>query len=174
LFEDRGANELNIIRVQKLLILLPEEVERWRLIDLPVINDWIHPSGRMILIGDAVHATLPYLAQGAAMAIEDAAALGSTLSHLKSTDDLPCLLQFFFKLRADRAHAIQRGSYTNRFFIHMAEGPMQSMRNEVFAAGDYPGSPNLMGNTLFQRWLYAYDVTEDAQKKWNALHPAKL
>lgn len=120
----------------------------------------------MLVIGDAVHATLPYLAQGAAMAIEDASCLGFVLSKISSRDEIGEALAFFYDMRRERAHTIQRGSWTNRFFIHMNEGPQYDMREEVFAAGDYPGSPNLMANVLFQEWLYGYDVIKDAQQKW--------
>lgn len=145
---------------------MPDEVEKWRLIDLPPISDWVHPDGKMVLLGDAVHATLPYLAQGAAMAIEDSVVLGSTLSHLQSKDDLPRLLNLFYRIRVGRAQTIQRGSATNRFFIHMRQPEQLAMREEVFRTGDYPASPNLMGNTLFQQWLYGYDATEDAKSWW--------
>lgn len=120
----------------------------------------------MLLMGDAAHATLPYLAQGAAMAIEDGAVLGSALSHLTSKEELPRLLQFFYRLRVGRAHAVQRGSFTNRFFIHMKDEELLAMRRSVFEAGDYPSSPNLMGNTIFQDWLYGYDASADAALKW--------
>lgn len=120
----------------------------------------------MLLIGDVAHATLPYLAQGAAMAIEDGAVLGSALSHLTSKGDLPMLLHFFYKVRLCRAHAIQRGSFTNRFFIHMRDEELLAMRRSVFEAGDYPSSPNLMGNTIFHEWLYGYDATADAASRW--------
>lgn len=100
------------------------------------------------------------------MAIEDAVALGSVLSHIKSKDELPGLLQFFYKVRVGRAHAIQRGSFTNRFFIHMKDEEPLEMRRGVFEYGDYPSSPNLMGNTIFQDWLYGYDAAADAAKKW--------
>ena len=120
----------------------------------------------MVIMGDAAHATLPYLAQGAAMAIEDAVVLGSTLSHIQSKDDLPRLLDFFYRVRVGRVHAIQRGSFTNRFFIHMKDEASLAMRKDVFETGDYPGSPNLMGNTVFQEWLYGYDAAADAAAKW--------
>jgi salicylate hydroxylase len=120
----------------------------------------------MLVIGDAVHATLPYLAQGAAMAIEDAACLGFVLSKVQSRDKIAEALAFFQDLRQARTHTVQRGSWTNRFFIHMNEGEQYDMREEVFAAGDYPGSPNLMANVLFQDWLYGYDVIRDTQQKW--------
>ncbi|KAL1792311.1 hypothetical protein ACET3X_008818 [Alternaria dauci] len=150
----------------KLLNLIPEDLERWRLIDLRPVSGWIHPSNRMLVIGDAVHATLPYLAQGAAMAIEDAACLGSLLSKIQSRDKIPEALALFQEIRQTRAHTVQRGSWTNRFFIHMNEGEQYDMREDVFAAGDYPGSPNLMANVLFQDWLYGYDVIRDTQRKW--------
>ncbi|KAH9215624.1 salicylate hydroxylase [Leptodontidium sp. 2 PMI_412] len=160
--------------VQKLLAFLPEDVERWRLIDLPPIKDWIYPSNKLLLLGDSVHATLPYLAQGAAMAIEDGAALGAILSHLNSTDDLPGLLQVYLRTRLNRAHTIQRGSWTNRFFIHMSNGPMLDMRNKIMAVGDYNGSPNLMGNTLFTDWMYGYDAVEAAEREWAKTYRSNL
>lgn len=100
------------------------------------------------------------------MAIEDAVVLGSELSHIKSKDELPRLLQFFYRVRVNRAHAIQRGSFTNRFFIHMEEEEPLEMRRGVFEYGDCPSSPNLMGNTIFQDWLYGYDAAADAAKIW--------
>lgn len=120
----------------------------------------------MVIIGDAAHATLPYLAQGAAMAIEDAAVLGFTLSQLTSLNELPDLLEFFYEARVERVHAIQRGSFTNRSFIHMRDDDQLDMRRIVFTAGDYPSSSNLLGNTLFQDWLYGYDALLDTRKKW--------
>lgn len=136
------------------------------MIDLKPIDDWVHPSGKMVTIGDAVHATLPYLAQGAAMAIEDGATLGWILSKIKSKSELPELLNFFYRTRVGRVHAVQRGSWTNRFFIHMGEGPSLDMREEIFGAGDYPGSPNLMGNTLFQDFLYSFDAVKNVEVEY--------
>ncbi len=108
------------------------------------------------------------------MAIEDASALGTVLSHLSSMDELPALLQLYKKVRLNRVHTIQRGSYTNRFFIHMSKGPMQDMRNEIFGVGDYNGSPNLMGNTLFTNWLYSYDAVQEVEKEFRRQGRAHL
>lgn len=108
------------------------------------------------------------------MAIEDASALGTILSHLDSIEELPELLQVYLRTRQSRAHAIQRGSYTNRFFIHMSKGPMLDMRNEIFEVGDYNGSPNLMGNTLFTDWLYSYDAAEEAEREYVKLYRSNL
>lgn len=119
-----------------------------------------------MIMGDAAHATLPYLAQGAAMAIEDGVVLGVALAQLAHKHDLGRALDFFYRVRVGRVHAIQRGSFTNRFFIHMKDEAMLAMRKDVFAAGDYPGSPNLMGNTVFQDWMYGYDAAADAAARW--------
>jgi salicylate hydroxylase len=52
--------------------------QRWAGADLPVLPRW--SRGHMALIGDAAHATLPFLAQGAMMALEDAAVLGRAMA----------------------------------------------------------------------------------------------
>jgi len=56
--------------------------------------------GRVLLIGDAAHATTPHLAQGAAMAIEDAVLLGELLERAAPVD---ALLAEFMSRRFDRA-----------------------------------------------------------------------
>lgn len=168
------ANFLMHISVEKLLAFLPENVERWRLIDLPPIDDWVHPSNKLIMIGDAVHATLPYLAQGAAMAVEDASTFGHIFSHLSSNDQIPEFLKLFCEIRLDRVHNIQRGSWTNRFFIHMSPGPMLDMRNTILGVGNYIASPNLLGNTLFVDWLYSYDAEETVKREWTRRYKSKV
>lgn len=45
------------------------------------LDSWYHPSGRVVLIGDAVHPMLPYLAQGANSAMEDGVVLGECLKR---------------------------------------------------------------------------------------------
>ena len=51
---------------------------RWPMFDRLPLNQWA--NGRVILMGDAAHPMLQYLAQGAAQALEDAAVLGDALS----------------------------------------------------------------------------------------------
>ena len=73
--------------------------------DLLLPSPWM--KGRVIVIGDAAHATTPHLAQGAAMAIEDAVLLGELLAR---EDDLAPLLTEFMARRFDRAKYVIRSS----------------------------------------------------------------
>jgi len=64
-------------------------------------------KGRALVIGDAAHATTPHLAQGAAMAIEDAVLLGSLFARDEPVD---ALLEEFMKRRFDRARYVVESS----------------------------------------------------------------
>ncbi|CZR40566.1 uncharacterized protein FPRO_05466 [Fusarium proliferatum ET1] len=66
-----------------------------------------YAQGRIVVIGDAAHPMPPTRAQGASMAIEDAAALGVLLSDLDSKDDVYPRLELFSKLRAPRVASTQ-------------------------------------------------------------------
>jgi FAD-dependent urate hydroxylase len=62
----------------------PGELEAWATYDLPSVRRW--HRDRMVLIGDAAHATSPASGQGASMAIEDAVELGRCLRDLPEPD----------------------------------------------------------------------------------------
>jgi hypothetical protein len=59
---------LSSCRVQKLLSLVKHTLN-WKLMDRLPLPTWVHPNGRIALLGDACHPMLPYRAQGAAMAV---------------------------------------------------------------------------------------------------------
>jgi salicylate hydroxylase len=66
------------------------------------LDSWYHPSGRVVLIGDAVHPMLPYLAQGANSAMEDGVVLGECLKRVRL--NLPTFLSCLcWYCNADRA-----------------------------------------------------------------------
>ena len=67
----------------RMLVGAVDEWRRWALFTLPDLGEW--SSGAVALLGDAAHAMLPFAAQGAGMAIEDAAVLAGCLSQ--STGD---------------------------------------------------------------------------------------
>lgn len=79
---------------------------KWALLGREPLATWAF--GRVCLIGDACHPTLPFLAQGANMAIEDGLVLARCIAA--GGDDIPAALRRFERLRAERTAAIVRGS----------------------------------------------------------------
>jgi salicylate hydroxylase len=122
----------------------PEACYRWALLDRPPLPSW--SGGRMVLLGDACHPTLPFLAQGAAMAIEDAA----SLAHCLSTDASSAVaLRRYEALRKPRTSKIQRVSRLNAHIFHM-RGLSARVRNRLL--------PIVTRQTRFADELYAYDA----------------
>ena len=98
---------------------------KWALHDREPMPRW--GKGRVTLLGDACHPTLPFMAQGAAMAIEDAAVLAGCLS---SDQDVPAALQRYEGLRRDRTALVQRGSRRNAKVFHL-QGFKAWLRNRA-------------------------------------------
>ncbi|MCZ4584160.1 FAD-dependent monooxygenase [Rhodococcus opacus] len=69
-------------------------------------------DGRAVLLGDAAHPMMPFMAQGAGMAIEDAVVLSRCLSLF---DDPAVALQTYQETRLQRTSRIQRGSRSNEW-----------------------------------------------------------
>ena len=98
---------------------------KWALHDREPMPRW--GKGRITLLGDACHPTLPFMAQGAAMAIEDAAVLAGCLA---CDQDVPAALQRYEGLRRDRTALVQRGSRRNATVFHL-QGFKAWLRNRV-------------------------------------------
>ena len=113
---------------------------RWSLFYRPPIPNW--STRRATLLGDSVHPTLPYLAQGAAMAIEDAAVLTRALDMA----DVPEALQIYQRSRIERTTRIMQGSSGNRELFHMRD---QQQLRAAFAKRDEGAARNA--------WLYSYN-----------------
>lgn len=91
-----------------------DQCYRWSLFFRKPIANW--SSQRATLLGDAAHPTLPYLAQGAAMAIEDGAVLTRALAR---ADSIPAALQLYQRNRFDRTARIVNQSSANRDLFHL-------------------------------------------------------
>ena len=91
---------------------------RWALFDRPVLSHW--QDGRVALLGDACHPMLPFMAQGAAMAIEDAWVLAVCLSHAKDQNSsaINQALTRYQQLRLPRCTKVQRASRANARVFH--------------------------------------------------------
>lgn len=89
-----------------------------------------HNSRDTVLIGDAAHAMMPFAAQGAAMAIEDAFELAGTLTG--TSLPVPQALAAFEALRLPRIEKARKRASLNRFAYH-ATGPVRLARDFVFS-----------------------------------------
>ncbi len=98
----------------------------WPIHEVDASGPW--RAGKLVLIGDSAHAMSPHAAQGAAMAIEDAACLAGMLA--RSTDVPEALAAYETERRARIGRVAARGKL-NRFAWH-ASGPIALARNAVF------------------------------------------
>jgi salicylate hydroxylase len=124
------------------LIGAVDEWRRWALFEV-VTNAW--SKGPVALLGDAAHAMLPFAAQGAAMAIEDAVVLSQCLAQESS--DIDAALVHYAAKRRPRIARVRRAAQQNGTIYHMS-GPMAFARN---AAMRLLGGPRLMAR---QDWIY--------------------
>ena len=115
-------------RVQRLLSHVTSTF-KWRLMDRQPLHTWVDCSGNSALLGDACHPMLPYRAQGAAMAIEDAAVLGNLLSRLSCKSQIPLLLKVYQDLRLPRTAEVQKSSTLNQRIFHLPDGEEQRQRD---------------------------------------------
>ena len=117
------------------------ECYRWSLFFRQPLSNW--SSRRATLLGDSAHATLPYLAQGAAMAIEDGAVLARALAM---RDTIPEALQLYQRNRMERTARIVNQSNFNRNLFHLRS---QTEIRAAFAKRDEGTDRN--------KWLYSYN-----------------
>lgn len=90
----------------------------WNVYDRPAMTGASqHAQGRVALLGDAAHPMRPYLAQGAGMAIEDAAALADAVQA--NPNDVPQALQQYAKARWQRNAQVQRRAQRNGQLFHL-------------------------------------------------------
>ncbi|WP_376094248.1 FAD-dependent monooxygenase [Roseomonas sp. CCTCC AB2023176] len=120
-----------------------DECYRWVLKNRKPVENW--STSRATLLGDAAHPTLPYMAQGSAMAVEDAAVLARALDQEES---VPAALRLYQRNRVDRTSRVVNESTANRALFHMED--MAALR-AAFAKRDISGERNT--------WLFSYDAT---------------
>ena len=118
-----------------------DQCYRWSLFNRRPIREW--STRRVTLLGDAAHPTLPYLAQGAAMAIEDGAVLTRALGMRDSVADA---LQLYQRNRVDRTAKIVLQSNANRELFHLRSEAEIRARFSKKDEGDDRNS-----------WLYSYN-----------------
>jgi salicylate hydroxylase len=125
-----------------------DETYKWALFDRSPLAHW--SVGRVTLLGDSCHPMLPFMGQGAAQAIEDAATLKGCL--LKFPGDVPAALRLYEQLRLPRASHLQGMSETNKTRFHLPDGRAQKDRDAQMASGATDWSFAAIA------WLYEHDA----------------
>jgi salicylate hydroxylase len=126
------------------MVAAADGVTSWPLRDRDVAPEW--QAGRVCLIGDACHAMLPFQAQGAAQALEDAAVLACELTGVEP-DDVTTALTRFVQRRRPRAQRVLEASRGNGDLFHFPDGPEQEARDAQLAEG--------LGDFRAYLWLWA-------------------
>ena len=132
------------------IIAAVDETFIWALFDRPALERW--SVGRTTLLGDACHPMLPFMAQGAAQAIEDGATLTACLVGT-SRADVPTALHRYEQLRLPRASRVQAMSAGNKTRFHLPDGPEQQERDAQMATGSTDFSKSAIA------WIYEHDAT---------------
>ncbi len=128
------------------------EWRKWRLADRAPIASFV--LGRVALIGDAAHPMLPFLAQGAAQAIEDAGVLGEVLAKAKNIE---AGLLAYEDARLARAARVQKESRRQAAIYHLG-GPAAFLRDAALHA---LGSEKMLAR---YDWLYDARNTDGGAK----------
>lgn len=139
------------------LLASVEEIFLWGLFAREPLVKW-HVK-RVALLGDACHPMLPFMAQGAAMALEDAFVLAHELS-ISDMDDEKSVQQAlgrYTNLRLPRASKVQAMSRANADLYHMKGGPLGRMRLSMINMAS-TALPALVSAKLDP--LYGFDVTK--------------
>jgi salicylate hydroxylase len=124
-----------------------EETFIWGLFDRVPLPRW--SVGRVTLLGDACHPMLPFMAQGAAQALEDGVSLAGCLAR---ADNIPAALTRYEKMRLPRTSCMQGMSSANKYRFHLPDGTAQQERDAKMAAGGTDWSIEAIA------WVYNYNA----------------
>jgi salicylate hydroxylase len=120
----------------------------WALFDRDPLPRW--SAGRVTLLGDACHPMYPFMAQGAAQAIEDGATLAALLTAGRGRGPAETLRRYE-ALRLPRVTRLQQMSRANKHRYHMPDGPEQEARDRAMVA-TRERAPESM------QWLFGFDA----------------
>jgi salicylate hydroxylase len=137
----------------RMLVGAVDSWRKWALFTLPDGCEW--HEGPIALLGDAVHGMLPFAAQGAAMAIEDAAVLAEVLSEapVESGADIGAAFKRYGRSRRARVARVQRLAERQGRIYHLT-GAMALARDLAIRA---MGPQRMLAR---QAWIYDWRVRE--------------
>ncbi|KAM3070208.1 hypothetical protein ACMFMG_003753 [Clarireedia jacksonii] len=159
-------------RLTKIIAMIDKTI-KWPLLSGKPLPRWVSPSKKVLILGDAAHAMVPYMSQGAAMAVEDGAALALVLSLVEAADGIPVALEAFETVRIKRSAQMQAASLMNGKLWHFADGPEQILRDESMKpeveGQSFSWSANQWSDPVTQWWAYGYDAEKEMKEEWERL-----
>jgi salicylate hydroxylase len=134
----------------RMMIGAVDDWRKWALFTVPEGGAWT--AGTIALLGDAAHAMLPFAAQGAGMAIEDAAVLAKCLAeNAEESAAVVAALKRYARLRRARIHRVQRAARQAGRTYHLT-GPAAYARDLVIRA---MGAKRMLAR---QNWIYDWQA----------------
>lgn len=130
----------------------PDQIYKWGLFDREPMARW--SKGHVTLLGDAAHPMLPFLSQGAAMAIEDAYVLAQALDHF-GADALDAALDAYEAERRQRTARVQLEARERGRTYHLSSAEDLRERDLAFQR-EHVRDPNAVG--IKAEWVYQYDA----------------
>ncbi|PCH37724.1 FAD/NAD(P)-binding domain-containing protein [Wolfiporia cocos MD-104 SS10] len=141
------------------------------------LDDWVHDSSNLVVVGQAAHPIAPGGIQGTAMVIEDAAVLAKLFSHLHSKDQISNFLYAFQDLRQKRCYEAHESELGMIMLFTMEDGPEQEERDrsmqEKYRAGKnvFDAGDSDMGAEGGEQWtqirtIFGYDCEDEADNWW--------
>jgi salicylate hydroxylase len=131
----------------RMIVGAVDDWRKWALFTIPDGGEWT--AGAIALLGDAAHAMLPFAAQGAGMAIEDAAVLARCLGERigENAPGIPAALKNYAQLRRSRVARVQRAARQSGRIYHL-RGPAAYARDLAIKA---MGARRMLAR---QDWIY--------------------
>jgi salicylate hydroxylase len=128
-----------------------DETFKWALFDRDPLPRW--STGRVVLVGDACHPMLPYMAQGAAQAIEDGACLAAHVGKVGRAD-IAKAIEAYVLARQPRTTWVQQAARANSLTFHLRDGPEQRARDASYRNIGGRGGPQVADR------LFGYDAED--------------
>ncbi|KAI1267317.1 putative salicylate hydroxylase [Xylariaceae sp. FL1019] len=153
--------------VRALVSYVPDtEVLETTMSDLPPLKTWV--NGQVCLAGDSAHYMLPYVAQGAANGIEDAAVLAMAFT---CTDDVQQALEVYQLVRKGRSERIKATTEETGNNLHMPDGEAQRRRDELIRSGSRGEgtNPDKWNDRNFNEFMWGVDVMAQTVNDWDLL-----
>ncbi|KAH7324225.1 hypothetical protein B0I35DRAFT_348493 [Stachybotrys elegans] len=155
--------------IQAWLSLTDDEVVDWPLKTMKPLPTWV--QGEVALAGDACHPMLPYIAQGAANGIEDAAVLATAFT---CTDNIPEALALYQDVRKLRADTIAASASITGASLHLPDGEMQRKRDQMLRAQaamlkSGVKSDDKWSDAKSQEFMWSTDVMMETITAWEKI-----